>query len=438
MSGHPSKDWDKRRVEIGILGLGVVGSGTVDLLERNRTEIERKIGLPFHIKRIAVRNLHKKRAVTVDPALLTTDAYAILDDPEIDIVCELIGGVDPAKEFVLRALQNGKQVVTANKEMIAKEGHTLMEEAGRQSLDFQFEGSVAGGIPIIQPMKNALAGNQVQEVLGIINGTTNYILTKMTREHADFATVLQEAQAHGYAEADPTSDIQGYDAQYKIAILASIAFTSRVHVHDVYVEGITAITATDIEYADQLGYTIKLVGIAKRVGDDRMQVRVHPALLPHSHPLAATSDVYNAVLVKGDPVGDVMFYGRGAGSGPTGSAVVGDIIDVCRNLRFGSTGRVACTCFERKAMQPIEEVVTRHYLRMTVQDRPKVLASIANVLGDFDISIESVLQRATHNELAEIVWVTHEAPCRNITGALECIAALPVVVTVANWIRVEE
>ena len=430
--------WQKDCIEIGILGLGVVGSGTVNLLERNRKEIERKVGIPYRIKRIAVREVDKKRSITVDRSLLTSNAYEVVDDPSIDIVCELIGGVEPAKSFVLRALQNGKQVVTANKEMIAKEGHALMELASRKSLDFQFEGSVAGGIPIIQPMKNALGGNQVQEILGIINGTTNYILTKMTQEHADFDAVLREAQAHGYAEADPTSDIEGYDAQYKIAILGSIGFTSRVDVNEVYVEGITRITAADIASAEELGFTIKLVGVAVRVGEDRMQVRVHPALLAKSHPLAATNDVYNAILVKGDPVGDVMFYGRGAGSGPTGSAVVGDIMDVCRNLQFGSTGRIACTCFAHKTMQPIEEVVTRHYLRMTVQDKPKVLAAIANVLGDFDISIESVVQKATHDGQAEIVWVTHEAAGLNISGALNRISELPVVTKIANWIRVED
>ncbi len=430
--------WHKDRIEIGILGLGIVGSGTVDLLERNRAEIERKIGIPYHIKRIAVRDLDKKRSVTVDRALLTTNAYDVLEDPDIDIVCELIGGVEPAKDFVLRALQNGKHVVTANKEMIAKEGHALMEQASLKQLDFQFEGSVAGGIPIIQPMKNALGGNQVQEVLGIINGTTNYILTKMSQEHADFDDVLREAQAHGYAEVDPTSDIEGYDAQYKIAILGSIAFTSRVPVNEVYVEGITKITSADIACAEELGYTIKLVGVARRVGEDRMQVRVHPALLAKSHPLAATNDVYNAVLIKGDPVGDVMFYGRGAGSGPTGSAVVGDIMDVCRNIQFGSTGRIACTCFGHKTMQPIEEVVTRHYLRMTVADKPKVLAAIATVLGEFEISIESVVQKATHDGQAEIVWVTHEAAGRNIASALKQIGALEVVTTISNWIRVED
>lgn len=433
-----SRAEDKKRIEIGILGLGVVGSGTVALLQKNREEIERKIGLPLHIKRIAVRDPNKPRAVSVDRSLLTTNAYEILEDPEIDIVCELIGGVEPAREFVLRALQNGKQVVTANKEMIAKEGHLLMEEASRRNLDFQFEGSVAGGIPIIQPMKNALSGNRIQEVVGIINGTTNYILTKMAQEHADFDAVLREAQEHGYAETDPTSDIEGYDAQYKIAILASIAFTSRVNVNDVYVEGITRIAKADIEYADELGYVIKLLGVAKRLDDERMQVRVHPTLLHKDHPLAATHDVYNAVLVKGDSVGDVMFYGRGAGSGPTGSAVVGDIMDVSRNLRFGSTGRIACTCFERRAIQPIEEVVTRHFIRMVVKDRPRVMAAISAVFGDFDINIASMVQKETRGEETDIIWVMHETPGSSIARALEIIQRLPVVVSVANWLRVEE
>ena len=430
--------WNKDHIEIGILGLGVVGSGTVALLQSNRQEIERKIGLPIVIKRIAVRNVNKPRAVHVDRSLLTTDASDILDDPNIDIVCELIGGVDPAEAFVMRALRNGKQIVTANKEMIAKKGHVLMEEASRLGLDFQFEGSVAGGIPILQPMKNGLSGNRIEEVLGIINGTTNYILTKMAQEHADFDTVLQEAQAHGYAEVDPTSDIEGYDAQYKIAILASIAFSSRVDIADVYVEGITHIARADIEHAQEMGYVIKLVGVAKRVGDTKMQVRVHPVLLSASHPLATTNDVYNAILIKGDSVGDVMFYGRGAGSGPTGSAVVGDIIDVCRNLRAGSTGRVAYASFEKKTVVSIDEVETRHYIRMEVQDRPKVLSAISGVFGDFGINIQSMVQKTIQGNQADIVWVMHQAPGRNVRQALEVIASLPVVVKVSSWLRVEE
>jgi homoserine dehydrogenase len=428
----------KDTINIGILGLGVVGSGAVALLQKNRAMIERKIGARMEIRRIVVRDLHKERAVTVDRTLLTNNPMEALDDPEIDIICELIGGVTPAKEFVLRALQNGKSVVSANKELIAKEGHEIMEEAGRRRLDFQFEGSVGGGIPIIQPMKNALAGNAVEEVVGIVNGTTNYILTRMTQEGADFETVLKEAQAHGYAEADPTSDVEGYDAQYKIAILSSIAFTSRVSVADVHAEGITHIARRDIECAGELGYVIKLLGIGMRMGGDAMQVRVHPALLPASHPLASTNDVYNAIYVRGDGVGDVMFYGRGAGMMPTGSAVVGDIMDVSRNILFGSTGRISCTCFEQKRMLPMSAVETKYYVRMIVADRPKALASIAGVFGDNDVSIESVVQKAIAHEQAEIVWVTHRVRESNLRAALEQIAPLPVVESIENWLRVEE
>jgi homoserine dehydrogenase len=428
----------KDEINIGILGLGVVGSGTVTLLQQNRETIERKAGARIHLRKIAVRDLHKKRAVEVDRSLITNNPLEVLDDPEIDIVCELIGGVSPAKEFVLRAFANGKHVVSANKELIAKEGHDIMEEAGRRRLDFQFEGSVAGGIPIIQPMKNALGGNKILEVMGIVNGTTNYILTRMTHEGAEFEEALRDAQAKGYAEADPSSDVDGFDAQYKIAILSSIAFTSRVNVNDVYVEGISRISKRDIECARELGYVIKLVGIGLRVDDERMQVRVHPALLPEDHPLASTNDVYNAIYIRGDAVGDVMFYGRGAGMMPTGSAVVGDILDVCRNIVFGSTGRVSCTCFEPKQMMPMDAVETKYYVRMVVADRPKVLAAIANVLGDHDVSIESVVQKAASHDKAEIIWVTHKVREYNMRAALSEIKKLPVVASVDNWLRVEE
>jgi homoserine dehydrogenase len=428
----------KESLNIGILGLGVVGSGAVTLLNQNRAQIERKIGAKISVRRIAVRDLDKRRAVQVDRSILTNNPVDVLDDPEIDIVCELIGGVSPAREYVLRALRNGKHVVSANKELIAKEGHQIIEEADRKRLDFQFEGAVGGGIPIIQPMRNALSGNLVQEMMGIVNGTTNYILTKMTREGADFEPTLREAQAHGYAEADPTSDVGGFDAQYKIAILSSIAFNCRVHVSDVYVEGITHITKRDIECARELGYVIKLLGIAVRVGEDAMQVRVHPALLPLAHPLASTSDVYNAIYVRGDAVGDVMFYGRGAGMMPTGSAVVGDIVDVGRNILAGATGRVLSNCFEDRTMLPMTATETKYYLRMLVSDRPRVLASIAGVLGDHDVSIESVVQMAAANDQAEIVWVTHRVKESNLRAALKGIEALTTVTRVENWLRVEE
>lgn len=427
----------KEAIQLGILGLGVVGSGTVEVLRNNRDSIERKIGARLEIRRIAVRDLNKPRRVSVDRSLLTNNPYDIIDDPEIDIVVELIGGVHPAKEYVLRALENGKPVVSANKELLAKEGADIMETAGKCRLDFAFEGSVGGGIPIIQPMKNALAGNRIERIIGILNGTTNYILTKMVEEGTDLEHALREAQSLGYAEADPSSDIDGHDAQYKIAILASIAFTSRVKIDDVYCEGIRRITKADIEWAQRLNYVIKLVAIAEECSAKAIQVRVHPMLLPLSHPLASVRDVFNAILVRGDAVGNVMFYGRGAGSLPTGSAVVGDIMDVSRNLLFGATGRVGCTCFDRRYVVPIQQIESCYYVRMRVQDRPNVLAQVAGVFGIHNISIASVVQRQLNPQEAEIVWITHRTPEGAIQHATAEIRRLPVVMEVCNTLRVE-
>ena len=427
----------KNQINIGILGCGVVGSGTVRVLTENAEMIARKVGVPLVIKRIAVRHLDKKRDIDINPALLTDDPNTVIDDPDIDIVCELIGGVQPAHAYVMQALRNGKNIVTANKEMMAKAGNDLLKEAELRKLDFSFEGSVGGGIPIIQPLKQALAGNKFQEIVGIVNGTTNYILTKMAREGADFADVLAEAQARGYAETDPTNDIEGYDAQYKTAILSSIAFTSRIDVADIYVEGITKIEKRDMEVAQSLGYVIKIVGIGEAIGD-ALQVRVHPVLLPMTHPLASVNDVYNAVYLKGDAVGDVMFYGRGAGSLPTGSAVVGDIIETARNIQLGATGRIGCTCFDKKPILPIDQLVTKYYVRLIAHDRPKVLASLASVFGDFDVSIESVVQRALPDGDAEIVWITHRCLEANLRSALDVMGRLAIVTGIQNSIRVED
>ncbi len=428
---------DKRQINVGILGLGVVGSGTVRVLTENADDIARKVGLPVVIKRVAVRDKAKPRDVAIDPALLTDQAAEVINDPEIDILCELIGGVEPAHSYVLRAIQSGKNIVTANKEMMAKAGHDLLHEAENRNLDFNFEGSVGGGIPIIQPLKQALAANHFTEVMGIVNGTTNYILSKMTAEDADFSDVLAEAQAHGYAEPDPTNDIEGYDAQYKTAILCSIAFTARVLPENIYVEGITQISQRDIAVAKELGYVLKIVGIGQDLGN-ALQVRVHPVLLPKSHPLASVNDVYNAIYLRGNAVGDVMFYGRGAGSLPTGSAVVGDIIEIARNIRRGATGRIGCTCYDQKPTLPIARLRTKYYIRLIAHDRPKVLASLASVFGDFNVSIESVVQRALPGGDAEIVWITHQTLEANLRSALDVIQRLHIVSGIENWIRVEE
>ena len=424
-------------INIGILGLGVVGGGTVRVLTEHADAIARKVGAPVIVKKVAVRDLSKSRDVVLDPGVLTVNPEDVIADPDIHILCELIGGVEPAHDYVLRAIRSGKNIVTANKEMMAKAGSDLLQEAEQRSLDFSFEGSVGGGIPIIQPLKQALAANRFSRILGIVNGTTNYILSKMTAEDADFADVLREAQAHGYAEPDPTNDIEGYDAQYKTAILSSIAFTSRVDPADIYVEGITRIVKRDIEVARELGYVIKIVGIGQDLGD-ALQVRVHPVLLPQAHPLASVNDVYNAIFLHGDAVGDVMFYGRGAGSLPTGSAVVGDIIETARNIRRGATGRLGCTCYDRKPLLPIDQLETNYYVRLLAHDRPKVLASLASIFGDFDVSIESVVQRALPDGDAEIVWITHRCLEANFRSALDVISRLEIVSGIQNWIRVEE
>jgi homoserine dehydrogenase len=428
---------EKPVIHIGILGLGTVGSGTLRALQENRAAIERTVGAQLVVKKICVLHPDKPRSVEFDRGLLTTDPAEVLEDPEIDIVAELIGGIEPARSYIERAIRAGKNVVTANKELLAKQGHELLIEAAERRLDFHFEGSVAGGIPIIQALKISLAGNRVHELIGIVNGTTNYILTRMAADGLDFARALAEAQSKGYAEADPTDDVDGFDAAYKLSILASIAFQSRVDLGQVYHEGIRKIGHEDIAYARELDFVIKLVAIAKDEAGG-MELRVHPAMLPADHPLASVNDVFNAIYVQGNAVGEVMFYGRGAGSLPTGSAVMADLMETARNLRFGSTGRIACTCFEQKSIRDINEIDSNYYIRMQAADRPKALASIAAVFGEFDVSIESVLQKRGTGEAAEIVWVTHRTREGQIRNALQAVAALPVVREISNWIRVEE
>jgi homoserine dehydrogenase len=431
MSQEPSKT-----IVLGILGCGVVGSGTIRTLQQNASLIERQLGARFEVRRVCVRDLAKPRDVDLPQSLFTTDAAAVLDDPEIDVVAELIGGIRPAGDYILRALQNGKHVVTANKELIAKAGHQLLLAAAERNLDFHFEGSVAGGIPIIRAMKVSLAANEIEEVMGIVNGTTNYILTQMAQHGMGFDEALAEAQQKGYAEADPTDDVDGFDAAYKLAILTSIGFQSRVSLEYVYHEGIRRISDRDIAYAADLGYAIKLLAIARR-RDDCIELRVHPAMLPVAHPLSAVNDVFNAVYVRGNAVGDVMFYGRGAGAMPTGSSVAADLMEVARGIVFGGSGRIACTCFHERRALPIEEVESRYYVRIRTDDRPGVFAKIAGAFGDHGVSLESVIQRQGDGEEAEIVWVTHITREGNLRDALKAIDALPVVRDIGNWIRVE-
>ncbi|UCH35616.1 MAG: homoserine dehydrogenase [Armatimonadota bacterium] len=424
-------------IRIGILGFGNVGAGAYQVLEANADAIALKVGSPLEVTRVADIDWERPRPVDVPRDKRSSDAHAIIEDPAIDIIVETIGGTDPALDFILSALRAGKCVVTSNKELIAKHGREILEEADRRRLDIYFEGAVGGGIPIIQPLKQSLAANRIRSVIGIVNGTTNYILTQMATAGQDFEQALAQAQENGYAEPDPTDDIEGNDAANKLAILASIAFNSRATVDNIYREGISRIAPADMVYAHELGYVIKLLAIGRDRGDS-VELRVHPAFLPQTHPLAAVGDVFNAIFVEGSAVGRLMFYGRGAGAGPTGSAVVGDIIEIARNLNAGATGRVPCTCFEARPITAMDEVRAKHYVRMQVLDRPGVLAKIAAVFGEEGVSLASVVQKAASGEGAEIVWVTHESVERSVRQSLERIAALPEVAEVSNWVRVEE
>lgn len=428
----------ERPVYVGIIGFGNVGAGTYKTLLDNQANIDRKVGRPVRVRKIADVDWSRPRpfGLAVPAELQVTDARDLINDPEIAIVVESIGGIWPSLELVLGALRAGKSVVTSNKELVARHGKELFHAAAERNLDLAFEGSVGGGIPIIRPLKSCLAGNRINRIMGIVNGTTNFILTQMSQNRTEFADALAEAQRLGYAEPDPTNDVEGFDASFKLAILASIGFETRVQVESIYREGITGLAARDMEYARRFGYVIKLLAIGAQVNGG-LELRVHPTLLPQHHPLAAVNGPFNAIFVRGSSVGDVMFYGQGAGPLPTGSAMVGDIIDVARNIRFGATGRVACTCFDEKPFLPIEELQTRYYLRLDAADRPGVLAAIAHVFGEEGVSLASVLQMGASGESAEIVWLTHTTRERRMQRSLDRIAALPEVNKINSRIRVE-
>jgi len=423
-------------LNIGLLGLGTVGGGVFQMLQQNKAIITQKLGRPLNISRILERDMERVHQLGIDPELVTIDPEKIFNDPEIAIVVEVIGGVGIAREFILQALSRGKSVVTANKDLLALHGKELFDAARTHGTDLFFEASVGGGIPIIRPLKECLAGNRIRQVMGIVNGTTNYILTKMSREGRDFAEVLREAQSLGYAENDPTADVEGDDAARKMAILASIAFGTRVTYPDVYREGISRLTVQDINYAQDLGYTVKLLGIA-REDDKGVEVRVHPVFLPLGHPLASVNDVFNAIFVEGDAVGEVMFYGRGAGAMPTASAIVGDIMEAARNLQHQDRGRISCTCFYEKPLKPMGSIVSKYYLRLIVADRPGVLAAIAGIFGEREVSLASVIQERTIEDRAELVLITHRVREQNLQDALKALASLPVVKEISGVVRVE-
>ena len=418
---------------MGLLGCGIVGSGVVRLLREHAEQIAARVGASVELGPVAVRNLSRDREVEVEG--ITSDPRAVIDDASVDIVVEVMGGIEPARSLIAAALEQGKAVVTANKELVATLGAELFELAEGKGLRLEYEAAVAGGIPIIRPLRESLAGDRVRRVLGIVNGTTNYILTQMTEAGVGFAEALGEAQRLGYAERDPAADIEGYDAASKAAILASIAFDARVVAGDVYREGITSITATDIANAARMGYVIKLLAIAERVDGEGIGVRVHPSLVPLDHPLASVRDSFNAVFVQADAVGDLMFYGRGAGSLPTASAVVGDIVTVARALLAGE--RPTRGAIERPpVLRPFDETTVQYYVLLDVADQPGVLAAVADAFGRNGVSIRSVWQEG-EGETAQLLLITHAAKERDVQATLHDLRTLSSVRDVASIMRVE-
>lgn len=432
--------------KVGLLGLGTVGTGTVEILHDPAQRHPLLQELVIH--KVGVRSLDKTRSLNLPADLLTTDLEAIVTDPEIDIVVEVMGGLEPARSLILKAIAHKKHVVTANKAAIARFGDEIFTAASEAGVYVLLEAAVGGGIPVIEPLKRSLCANRINTVTGIVNGTTNYILTRMQTEGGNFGEILADAQQLGYAEADPTADVDGLDAADKIAILASLAFSGRIKLSEVHCEGIRQVGAADIAYAEKLGFVIKLLAIAKRESDQQLQVRVHPTLVPKAHPLASVNDVYNAILIEGDPIGQVMFFGRGAGAGPTASAVVADILNIAAILKVGR-GQVtqmdgtplldpllACSHQHYCTIAPMSELVTRFYARFLTQDYPGVIGKLGTCFGDHQVSLESVVQTGLRDELAEIVVVTHDVREGNFREALNEIQRMTTVTKVASVLRV--
>jgi homoserine dehydrogenase len=429
-------------IKVGLLGLGTVGTGVARVLFSHREELEEKIGAPVKLHAVADLDLtNPRKGLTLADLPLTTDASKVLDDPEIDIVVELIGGLEPARRFILRALANGKHVVTANKALLATHGEELYAEARRRGLMLAFEAAVAGGIPLIRSVKEGLVANRITSLYGIVNGTSNYILSKMTDEGQEFSRVLAEAQTKGYAEADPTYDVEGIDSAHKLQILAILAFRTSVKLKDIYVEGISRITPEDIHLAREMGFRIKLLAIAK-ASDGTLELRVHPTMISETSPMSAVSGVFNAIFLNGDVVNDLMFYGRGAGQMPTASSVWADIVEVARRLAAGQAAvpqDLPVLARKPLILKPMEEVRSAYYLNVSALDQPSVLAQVTGILGKYEISIASVIQKVRHQAKAvPVVMMTHDAQEGSMRKALQEIDNLRVIVAPTRMIRVEE
>lgn len=424
----------KEKIRAAILGLGTVGTGVYKIIQKQHEEFPHKIGAELEVAKILVRNTKKSRE-GIDMTLVTDSWDEIINDDSIDIVIEVMGGIEPARTYISEALSRGKHVVTANKDLMAEHGHELLEIAAEHKCDLLFEAAVAGGIPIIRPLKQCLAANNITEIMGIINGTTNFILTKMTDENMEFSEALSLAQKLGYAEADPTADVEGLDAGRKIAILASIAFNSRVTFSDVYTEGISKITAKDIKYAKELDCVIKLIATAKHT-DDGVEVRVTPMFIPKSHPLASVNDSFNAVFVHGDSLGDAMFYGRGAGELPTASAIMGDVIDVCRNIAYNCCGRIGCTCYKELPVKTMDDIESKYFVSTILEDKPGTLAAVASTFSGNSASIDQMVQKTKLPGSAEVVFIIDNVKEHLFMRAIKELSAMHYVKEISSIIRV--
>jgi homoserine dehydrogenase len=421
-------------VRIGLLGCGNVGAALVQLVERQADVIEARTGVRLQISRVAVRNISRDREVQLPEGVLTRDAHAVVNDPTVDVIVEVMGGIEPARELISTALSHGKPVITANKELLANVGHELWAQSDAAGVDLLFEAAVAGGIPLIRALRESLRGEPVTRVMGIVNGTTNFILTKMTDEGADYSAALSEAQRLGFAERDPTADVEGFDAGAKAAIIASIAFGARVVAGDVYHEGISGVTSADIAIARRLGYVVKLLAIAEKIDDtDTIAVRVHPAMVPSEHPLASVRDSYNAVFVEGDAVGQLMFYGRGAGGFPTASAVLGDVIDAAVNLQKKTFGMLGS--FKRVPVMPIDETSSQYLIGLDVEDKPGVLHAITGVFASHGVSIRAAEQEGMGDD-ARLVFITHRAREADVQACVSEFRKSPAVRRASGLIRV--
>ena len=426
----------KDSVNVGIIGLGTVGCGVARILLENADKLALRAQVPVVLKKATTRTLTRERGFNMPDGILTANVADVLDNPDIDIVAECIGGIEPALGYIRRALENGKHVVTPNKEVIAKHGTELTALARRKGVNLYYEASVCGGIPILHGLRNSLSANNIQKVFGIMNGTTNFILTKMTEEGADFGDVLAEAQALGFAEADPTADVDGYDAAYKLTILAGIAFNSSFCYEDIHFEGIRNISAGDIAFATRLGYVIKLAGIGIDRGAEGVELRLHPVMIEKEHPLASVNGAFNAVFVEGNYAGKTMFYGPGAGTFPTGSAMVGDIMDLAMGRSQVGSHPSMSTALSKRPVVPMGETVSEYYIRLHVKDEPGVLARIATVCGAHSVSLKTVEQPEAESGEADLILITHDVKESAVQDAVKEINELPVVLRVANLIRV--